>query len=813
MLEIKRNTTIIASSHDFTYSGQFMGERKITATVESLTSIQFAEGDKCEYRGESYYLINEPTENQAYNKQVLTYTLTLTHEQYQFGRLLFKDVVPNNPSNEYYNNNTSSVTFIGNVNNLIGRIMENMDRSYAGWGYVVSDDVFLEEKQVTLIDGTCEDALKLINSLFELEYWIRNKTIHIGGTATQIGGNFEYGQGKGIYDITRTSESKKIITRLSINSSDRNIPSDYRVTAEDKYNPQLMLPYVTAKTNYIDSTNIDLNNIKEGVLENKDIFPSIEDGSGINEIVSVQAIEDDDAGFTIEIKNLGFSIEDQIIAGKTAVMAMTSGYLSGYEFDIHSINGNNITLVRNTEIENNPLPNNITAVRSGDRFVLLNILMPQKYIDIAEQRLLQWGQDQFSKNGIDKDTVTYAIKLAEEQIARGVIGHGKTLGHESKTLGASTKTLGIKGEKAVVEAEILEGNTMRVIDRKNLVDEILPIQQLTISHKAGQILPVYDVNVSKSIISSRFVDLEKAQYATEQTLAERIQAQEQENRKKTKEIKQGNFIETRYAVNGSYLVHPTLVISERNPSGWALTPPTAGTLETIWTIESEISGVTGRLVTGEWTILGSVKGTNIGGVSSENKGVWDNATLYSGTATTIDIVDYSGSKYYTRVDAGAIPTGALPTDTAYWNPFEVNHGSMATDLFFAELAYVENLGVKNLKTAESGERMEVTELANALKFLLADESLALEIGGDIYGSGQKGLRITNGVVNVDHDGSNVGVVSMDNNGISGYVNRFYSVDPNDLPSHVTLFAPCLYYNGVTKKLVFRDGDDVDHNLY
>ena len=100
MLEIKRNTTTIASSGEFTYSGQFMGERKITATVESLTNISFLEGDKCEYRGETYYLINEPTENQSFNKQVLTYTLVLIHEQYQFSRLLFKDVVPNNPDNE-----------------------------------------------------------------------------------------------------------------------------------------------------------------------------------------------------------------------------------------------------------------------------------------------------------------------------------------------------------------------------------------------------------------------------------------------------------------------------------------------------------------------------------------------------------------------------------------------------------------------------------------------------------------------------------------------------------------------------------------
>lgn len=758
MLEIKRNTTTIATAVDYAYSGVFMGDKKINVTVESLSPVIFLEMDNVIYRGETYYLVDEPTEHEVFNKEQLTYTLVFMHEQYQFDNLIFKDIVPNNPDNEYYNNRTSDVTFIGSVENLIGRILANMDISYTGWSYVVDPSVFIEHKHVILIDGTCMDALKLIKSLFGLDYWVINKTVYIGSTAKQINGTFEYGKDKGICDMTRSSESKKIITRLLINSSSRNIPIGYRVTATDLYNPKLMLPPpATAQTNYIDSTNIDLNNIKEGVLPNEDIFPSIENGTGQNEIVSVETIGESDAGFVIEIKNLGFDIWDSVIVGHTPQIEMTSGYLEGYAFDIHEIKGQTITLIRNTDIENQPMPNNRTAIRSGDRFVILGIDLPEPYMIDAQNRLLLWGRNQFSEEGIDKATVTYAVKLAEEQIARGIIGVNTTLGFEGVTLGMADNTIGLTGEKEIDESDIIEGSLIRIVDFKNGVDENIPIQELNITHKGTAILPVYEVAVSTSIISSRFADLEKAQYEISQSLEDKIKRQEQDIRRKTKEIKKGNFIETRYAKNGSYIKAPPLVMSERNPSLWGFDKPVGATLETVWMIQAEISGVTDRLVEDTWSEPEGTRGVNRSNVLPRSKGVWDIDTQYNGGSTGIDVVSHTdGFRYYARVDAGAIPIGTSPTSRDYWCQFEMEIGSIATDLFFAKIAYIENLGVRSIKTADTGQRMEMTALTNALKWYNDENDLKINIDDNVY-AGLAGMAIHNGII-VMFDGESEGVV-------------------------------------------------------
>ncbi|WP_342328602.1 phage tail protein [Pedobacter sp. FW305-3-2-15-E-R2A2] len=92
---------------------------------------------------------------------------------------------------------------------------------------------------------------------------------------------------------------------------------------------------------------------------------------------------------------------------------------------------------------------------------------------------------------------------------------------------------------------------------------------------------------------------------------------------------------------------------------------------------------------------------------------------YTGNASKVDIVRYddgSGEKaYVARVDAGTF-SGILPTNASKWNAFGGQYESLATNLFFAKMAFITNLGVENLKTAESGKRVEITKQGNGIKF-------------------------------------------------------------------------------------------------
>lgn len=501
MIEIKRGLTTIAQSEEYSYSGEHMAEKFVSVEVESPTPVSFLVGDKVSYRGDTFYVINAPTENESFSNGLIKYNLTFVHEQYEMGNVLFRDVVPNNPDNEYYNTQTHDVVFVGTIENLMGRFIENMNRDHAGWSYVIDPSVTLESKEVSLINQFCSDALLLINSLFELEFRISNKTIYIGGLGTQVGGVFEYGKGKGICELTRASENKKTVTRLYIDSSDRNIPSDYNVTAQFLYNPKLMLPnWKTTGINYVDSPLLDPNNIKEGILPNEDIFPSIE-GTGLNDIVQVDPIGIDDAGFTIYIKDIGFNIWDKTIAGRTPQIEMINGFLEAYQFDINSVVPDTsvvgaaykLILIRNTDIENMPLPNNDTAVMAGNRFVVLNINMDESYILNAETRLLAWAQAQFTDRDIDKETVTYNAKFSEEYI------YG-----------------------SAQEDDVREGNLVHMVDAKNAVDKSIAIQRLVITHSKTKTIPTYDLSIADTIVASKFDQVIEEQANIKKTTALRI---------------------------------------------------------------------------------------------------------------------------------------------------------------------------------------------------------------------------------------------------------------------------------------------------
>jgi hypothetical protein len=116
------------------------------------------------------------------------------------------------------------------------------------------------------------------------------------------------------------------------------------------------------------------------------------------------------------------------------------------------------------------------------------------------------------------------------------------------------------------------------------------------------------------------------------------------------------------------------------------------------------------------TITKSISGAegNVGadgplGPSPVYRGVYSAGTAYYGNPKRVDIVQYpaGGSYYVTRSDIDTTPpydtttTGNLPTDTDYWNPFGATFDSIATGLLFANVAYIDNLGVRYFSGAEA----------------------------------------------------------------------------------------------------------------
>lgn len=167
----------------------------------------------------------------------------------------------------------------------------------------------------------------------------------------------------------------------------------------------------------------------------------------------------------------------------------------------------------------------------------------------------------------------------------------------------------------------------------------------------------------------------------------------------------GNYIEYQYAKNGSASTAPVLNTGSLNPSGWSTTPPSTGTLEYLWTTRGK-KNAAGDTLIGTWSAAVRIKGDpgadGIGTSGADGKspigafrGEYSAGATYYGTAVRVDIVKYGGQYYIARVDApGGTFSGIVPSNTAYWNAPSAQFESIATGLLLADLAYVNNLGVR-----------------------------------------------------------------------------------------------------------------------
>lgn len=191
--------------------------------------------------------------------------------------------------------------------------------------------------------------------------------------------------------------------------------------------------------------------------------------------------------------------------------------------------------------------------------------------------------------------------------------------------------------------------------------------------------------------------------------------------------KDGIYSENRYAKNGSFTLPPQLDKTAKEPAGWSKELPPYSTEERLWLTTATKELATGNLI-GEWSdpfrVSGPAGPKGEAGQASDNfiapMGEWKDNIVYKGGAKRIEAVTYQGKWYVTRADAGDIPVGTPPTNTQYWNASDVNYDFIATGLFLAATAYIDNLGVRNLKTNDSGTRLEIKQSDNSLSFYVGD---------------------------------------------------------------------------------------------
>lgn len=336
-----------------------------------------------------------------------------------------------------------------------------------------------KELNVSIDTQKVWDALSILVNDFETYFTIEGRTITIGAAGVPAAHLFKYGKDNGLYEIEQNAESDQaIVTRLRAYGSTRNLPNRYynslsgadgeKLIPNNMAVQHLMLPEFpyTTQDPFIDSKNIDTLGVREGTVffdgsqeDLEEIYPSIEgmtaeqlksagvtcNSTGdLDVLIGANVMTDDGVGkidknetqttpepstFKVTVKDLGFDIKDCVIPGnsESPTVSFKTGMLGGREFEI----------VECTPIENSSgdvtsymlelnrvydddvklwFPYKDYNAAAGDKFVILNIKMPDVYIKAAAKRLQEAAEAWLAKN--DYSRSVYSPKVDEIFMAR-----------------------------------------------------------------------------------------------------------------------------------------------------------------------------------------------------------------------------------------------------------------------------------------------------------------------------------------------------------------------------------------------------------
>lgn len=380
-----------------------MGEDVVTMTVESVGYIDFKIGDWITVFGDRYTL-NTLGQPERIGDNMFRYDLKWEGVKYDLTKVMFRnaDALGFNPSGDF--------SLTGKAVNFMEVLQYNLNRAFGTGVWAIGDVPDTDAKTLTFSNENCLNVLNTLCNEFETEYEIAYtagvNVVHIrtAGSASLL--SFEYGKGKGLYSLTRRNvDSKNIITRLYAEGSNKNIKAGYRDNA-------LRLRMSVNDESYIDSDNIADYGTIEGSVMFDDVYPH---RTGTITALGADIFTFVDSGMPFDLNEKDTQGQTKwLIAGTTAKMHFNTGNLAGYQFEIISYNHatNTFKLKQYEDERGLKIPNpDSSAFQLGvnDEYVLLDIIMPDIYVQAAEAELLAKAHDYLAQNC--QPRVEYALNL------------------------------------------------------------------------------------------------------------------------------------------------------------------------------------------------------------------------------------------------------------------------------------------------------------------------------------------------------------------------------------------------------------------
>lgn len=385
-----------------------LGEDVINMTVESATVRNFGIGDYIKVFGLPKYKINQLPKVTKISERKYQYELLFEGLQYDLLRVSFR----NTDISSF--NNSSDFSLIGDLEMFLNVLINNLNRVFGTDKWALGDfPADTQTKNLLFNSENCLAVLQRLCEEYKYQFVITESDtqciLNVREVGTALDYNFKYGQGKGLYQLVRENvDSKNIVNTLWAYGSNKNLPADYK-----DYSPRLRVSFGDDAP-LLETTSRALYGIFEGSVVFDDIYPN---RTGIvSAIDASNRLVFSDSSMSFDLNATGPGGTLYLIPGNAAKVVFQTGNLAGYEFEIEKY----VHATRTFTIKQNKDPKGLDMpsltesafqIAAGDTYVIVDIIMPQAYIDAAENALQARAVEYLENYAYP--TVKYSLEIDE----------------------------------------------------------------------------------------------------------------------------------------------------------------------------------------------------------------------------------------------------------------------------------------------------------------------------------------------------------------------------------------------------------------
>ena len=392
-------------------------EDTVDITVESPFPQTYNIGDRITIFGRDYKLNRLPSVKKTGMHQ-FQYDLKFEGVQYDLFRVIYGLTI-DTTTNQLQDVQGDSLT--GNLHRFMTVLVANANRVFPGkWELGVCPDTIGDK---TLTFGESDNCLSVLQNLcgqsnFNVEFDIVQAdgiyTINLYERVGQtLPYKFEYGKGRGLYDLHRENvSSANIVTRLKVYGSTENITSKYRAD-------RLCLPGRTKGQSYIEKAEMVA---KYGIFEGRKNFDNVKPTftGSIESKVDEFSFIDTKFPFDLNAKNAdGETL--YLINGVSAKIHFNTGNLAGYDFEVKAYDHTfkKFTLIKTTDDRGDVFPSETSAAFQfglGDEYKVLDIAYSPEIEAQAEADLEEVANKYYDQNCQPK--VQYGLSVHKSYLEK-----------------------------------------------------------------------------------------------------------------------------------------------------------------------------------------------------------------------------------------------------------------------------------------------------------------------------------------------------------------------------------------------------------